>query len=173
MDKIIPLRIDESITAGIDALVARGLFRNRNEALRQGIRDMVEKFQNNMHERRMVASKIIANYLVSKYSQLVSRVMLFGSVARHADSEWSDVDLLIILQKSVDYATERDMIFDIYSLIHTVDMIVSPHFQAEAAFQARARVPNSIEAMILEDGILLAGNTTINRNVRKTRAVDA
>ncbi|NMC05327.1 MAG: hypothetical protein GYA24_08955 [Candidatus Lokiarchaeota archaeon] len=173
MDKIIPLRVDESITSGIDKLVERGLFRNRNEALRQGIRDMIEKFQNNKHERRMVASKIIANYLVSKYPHLVSRVMLFGSVARHVDSEWSDVDLLITLQKSVDYATEREIIFDIYSLIEAVDMIVSPHFQPESVFQVRSRVPNSIEATILENGILLAENTTIKRNLRKTRTVDA
>jgi predicted nucleotidyltransferase len=94
-------------------------------------------------------------------------------VARHEDLEWSDVDLLIILQKRVGYAVEREIIFDIYSLIDTVDMIVSPHFQAEAAFQARSRVPNSIEATILENGILLAENTSIKRKGHKIGKVDA
>jgi predicted nucleotidyltransferase len=172
MDKIIPLRVDESIVTGLDALVARGLFRNRNEALRQGTRDMIEKFQDSMHEKRVVASKIIANFLVSKYSRIVSRVILFGSVARHEDTEWSDVDIMVILQKRGDYVLEREIIFDIYTLIDKAGLIVSPHFQAEDAFQAHARVPNSIEATIIEEGLVLAEIKPTVRSVQKKRKVN-
>ncbi|MBN2153152.1 MAG: nucleotidyltransferase domain-containing protein [Candidatus Lokiarchaeota archaeon] len=171
MDKIIPLRIDESIVSRIDALVSQGLFRNRNEALRQGTRDMIEKYRDDMHEMRVAASKIIANYLVSKYPRLVARVILFGSVARHEDSEWSDVDLLVLSRNPVDYPMERDVIFDIYSLIEAVGLIVSPHFQAEGIFRVRSRVPNSIEAKILEEGIVLAENKASKHGAQKTRAV--
>ncbi len=173
MDKIIPLRIDESMATGLDALVARGLFRNRNEALRQGTRDMIERFQNNLHEKRVVASRIVANFLVSKYACLVTQVILFGSVARHEDTEWSDVDLMVLLRKRVDYTMEREIIFDIYSLIDGAGMVVSPHFQAEGAFHERARVPNSIEAAIVEEGLVLAKNESRTRHVRKKRRMNA
>jgi predicted nucleotidyltransferase len=173
MDKIIPLRIDESLVTGLDALVARGLFRNRNEALRQGTRDMIEKYQNNVHEKRVIASKIIANFLVSKYARLVTQVILFGSVARREDTEWSDVDLMVLLGKRVDYMMEREIIFAIYSLIDRAGVVVSPHFQAEVPFYERARVPNSIEATIVKEGLVLAKNESIKRHVKKRRRANA
>ncbi|MEX2684233.1 MAG: nucleotidyltransferase domain-containing protein [Candidatus Sigynarchaeota archaeon] len=172
MDKIIPLRIDEAIVTRLDILVARGIFRNRNEALRQGTRDMIEKFQNNMHERRMVASKIIANYLVTKYSHLVSRVLLFGSVAKHEDAEWSDVDLLILTRKRLGYIIEREITFDIYDLLEGTELVMSPHFQAESTFLERSRVPNTIEAIIMKEGLVLADNMPNKQNVHGKRKVD-
>ncbi len=44
MDKIIPLRLDNYLIQEIDSLIQKGLYRNRNEGIREAIRMLINSY---------------------------------------------------------------------------------------------------------------------------------
>ncbi len=104
----------------------------------------------------MIDSKLILNdlklSLLEKYSDSVKNVILFGSQARNRASEYSDYDILILLNK--DYSRQdEDTILDIcYDIDLKYNILIDAHLlSTNELMTRRGKQPIFINA--LKNGI--------------------
>ena len=104
----------------------------------------------------MTDSKLILNdlkfRLLAKYSDSVNNVILFGSQASNKASEYSDYDILILLNN--DYSRQdEDAIFDIcYDIDLKYDILIDVHLlSTNELMTGRGKQPVFINA--LKNGI--------------------
>jgi excisionase family DNA binding protein len=101
-------------------------------------------------ERNPVVTEIVRR-LVAAYDP--ERVYLFGSAARGDANPNSDLDVLVIVpdDASPDRLRSRQAYEALWGLGVAVDVLVT----RRGAFEARAGVPTSLPATVLEEGVLL------------------
>ncbi|MHA1734618.1 MAG: nucleotidyltransferase domain-containing protein [Promethearchaeota archaeon] len=157
MDKVIPLRVDEALSGGIDALIASGKFRSRNEGIREGIRMVIQRYGPRRDSARFVVAKLSANFLSGLATGEVDAVVLFGSVARGTDTRESDVDLLVLTSRPLDYRERFAVTDELQRVLSGIDELVSLHFLPAADFRANLERGYSFERGVRSEGILLAG----------------
>jgi len=156
MDKIIPIRINKALAQKIDQLVAQGLFRNRNEGIREGIRLLIKGHPNELSNKRLIAI-IVSNFLITTHPEFIQAVILFGSVASGTDHEESDIDLLILTNIESSYQQEIDITKETLLLLQKLDYIVSLHFQTINSFLQGVKDQFTFEINLLKYGKTLAG----------------
>ena len=101
-------------------------------------------------ERDPVLTEIVRR-LVAAYEP--ERVYLFGSAARGDTNPNSDFDMLVVVPDDAppDRLRSRRAYEALWGLGAAVDVIVT----RRGAFEARAGVPTSLPATVLEEGVLL------------------
>lgn len=156
MDKIIPLRIGKALIQKIDQMIGQGIFRNRNEGIREGIRLLIKNYTNQLFSKQIIA-KIIANYLIFTHSEFIKAIILFGSVAYGNDKEESDIDLLVLTEKELSYHQKFEVTNEIVLLIRRLEYIISLHFQNIDTFMQGVKDNFSFETNIYKNGKFLAG----------------
>ncbi len=157
MDKIIPLRVDQALVDGIEALVTNGLFRNRNESIREGIRILLNQYNALPQKINLMMAKIVANHLFRTFSSIIRAILLYGSVARGTDTSESDIDLLLLTTRNVPYSEQTDFYAAIGDLFQGIDYDISLHFQETGKFIEGFSKGFSFETKIVRDGKLLQG----------------
>jgi len=157
MDNIVPIRITKALVKEIDALVDKGLFRNRNEVIREGIRSIIEKYHRKVANRRLIAN-IIANYLTLTYEDLIQSIILFGSVAQGTDDVESDIDLLILTRTKLSYNQKIELTDRVVNLLQKLDYVISLQFQPFDDFMEGVGANFEFETNVLHQGEILAGN---------------
>jgi predicted nucleotidyltransferase len=100
--------------------------------------------------------KEILFVIKKKLSNIVSSLILFGSVARNEEDYSSDLDLCIVYTKNKpkieNTASElRDKLYDDYKIT------LAPFYITEADFKKRAKKNLTAVNNIIKDGILITG----------------
>jgi predicted nucleotidyltransferase len=162
MDKIIPIRINETLISNLDELIEKGLFLNRNEGLRASLRSLIYHYHRKPPKTHQILAKIIANYLYMHYSEVIQAIYLFGSVANNTQTEDSDIDLLILINRSLPYDEEMKIIKAVLQLLGNLNYIPSLHFEEIKRFQQAIEQEFEFETNIIMKGILLQGSTEKN-----------
>ena len=83
-----------------------------------------------------------------------AQVLLFGSSAENKDSEYSDIDLCIVIEKPDERLRDisRKLRKELYPILHKpIDILVYD----KQTFEDRASLPVTMEAEITEQGIKL------------------
>lgn len=159
VDKNIPLRVNNELTKKIDKLVKKGIFRNRNEGIREGIRQLIKKYdsQKESNIKKAQIAQIIANYLQLYYSEELEAIILFGSVAKGTDSEDSDIDILVLTRNKYSYTQKLHIINKIVHLTQGLDYIISLQFEATQKYLERIKEKFTFESNVAKEGKVLGG----------------
>ena len=155
MDKIIPLRINTALIEQLDDLVDQGYFTSRNEGLRSSLRSLVHHYQRRTLEGHRIVATICANHLGAIYPDLVKKIYLFGSVATNTHDKDSDIDLLALTRKRLDYSEKLRMHRNLVSIIGSLPFIPSLHFEEETKFKDAIKSRREFETNIMKTGIIL------------------
>lgn len=156
MDKIIPIRIDYQLVQQIDKIVSQGYFKNRTEGIRSGIRTILSKYTAVNLNKRIIA-KLIANFLLYTHQQYILTIYLFGSVATNTDSEYSDIDLLVITNDLLSYQDREKINFEIITIFEDLAPLISLHFETLQEFTHGVKEHYDFETKIFQNGIKLRG----------------
>ncbi len=158
-DKNIPLRVNIELTKKIDELIKKGIFRNRNEGIREGIRLLIKKYdsQKESNIKKAQFAQIIANFLQLYYSEELEAIILFGSVAKGTDSETSDIDILVLTRKKYSYSQKLHIINQIVHLTQKLDYIISLQFETTQKYLERIKENFTFESNVAKEGKVLGG----------------
>jgi predicted nucleotidyltransferase len=157
MDKIIPLRVDEVMIQYIDEMVVSGLFRNRNDGIRAGIREIINTRALNRSLSRTMLAQVVANYLITARNNEIQAVILFGSVVKNNDTRESDIDILVLTNNNLSYDEEYEIVKDVGQLVYGIDEYVSVHVESCETFSAGVKSGYVFENDIVQEGKLLTG----------------
>lgn len=81
--------------------------------------------------------EIIKDYLTSQYQDQLKAIILYGSQAREDSHEFSDIDLLIVLDGAINPYQEIDRTSDFIAQISLEhDIVISRHFISQQKFQS-------------------------------------
>ena len=161
-DKNIPLRVNNELIEKIDELIKNGIFRNRNEGIREGIRQLIKVYdsQKQSNIKKAQLAQIIANYLQLYYSEDLEAIILFGSVAKGTDREDSDIDILALTKKKYSYTQKLHIINQIVQLTQNLDYIISLQFETTQNYLERLKEKFSFESNVSKEGQVLQGTVT-------------
>lgn len=81
-------------------------------------------------------------------------VILYGSYARGEEREDSDIDLLILVDKNVDYEREKNIRYPLFDLAYETGFIISPVVHSKETWEKKYKITPFYEN-IQHDGILL------------------
>ena len=163
MGKVIPLRIEDAMADQLDRLIAMGIFLNRNDGIRAGVREILKPFVQDRSATRLVVAMMVANHLADVHAGEIEAICLFGSVATGKDTSESDIDLFVLTSRPLPYTDELAIISDAGRLLRGVDEYVSLHFENKADFTRALEEGYNFEASILKLGRLLAGHMPRNQ----------
>ena len=157
VDKNIPPRVNNELTDKIDELIKRGIFRNRNEGIREGIRQLIKKYdsQKDSTFKKAQLAQIIANYLELHYSEDLETIILFGSVAKGTDSEDSDTDILVLTRNKYSYTQKLHIVNQIVHLTHGLGYTISLQFETTQKYLERIKENFTFESNVAKDGKVL------------------
>jgi uncharacterized protein len=156
MDKIIPVRMDTALVQEMDEIIKRGIFKNRNEGIREGIRMIIKEYTSIKTELVIIA-QIVTNYLLLKYPNEIVAMILYGSVARGTANEESDIDLMILSKKELEYSRKEQYIEQVVQIMQQMPFLVSLHFEEITQFVQGVHEDYNFEMNIITDGRVLGG----------------
>jgi predicted nucleotidyltransferase len=156
VDKIIPVRMDSSLVQELDAIIQRGIFKNRNEGIREGIRTVIAEYKSATSQYKSYA-QIAANYILNLYQSEIIAIILYGSVARGTETEDSDIDLMVITRNVFPYAKKTSLIEALVKLFSEMPFLISLHFESITEFKKAIKENYQFEHNILSEGIILGG----------------
>ena len=105
------------------------------------------------HTQRNAILKSVKQYLQALYSEQLKAVMLYGSQAREEAHEFSDIDILVVLDAPVNPYREIDRTSEfIAQLCLDNDVVISRHFISSDKFQ---NANNPFLQNIRKEGILV------------------
>ncbi len=160
MGRIIPLRLEDAMADQLDRLVAAGVFLNRNDGIRAGVREALKRFAGNTTAARNALARVIANYLIISQQGKIEAIALFGSVAAGRDVPGSDIDILVITNGPTSYDVELARVREVGLLTQGIDEQVSLHHESSVDFASGLEHGFEFETGIVARGILLAGSLT-------------
>jgi len=131
-DVVVPIRMSKALTRGLDDLVKAGLYSSRNEALKDSVRSLIETrrtMATQSREALQAELKAIANVaealILEEGGPAISRVILFGSVARGEAREGSDIDLLVVLKGGDRHEWRRRLLGTLMPIVYRLGRYIS------------------------------------------------
>jgi len=131
-DVVVPIRMSRALTRGLDDLVKAGLYSSRNEALKDSVRSLIETrraMATQSREALQAELKAIANVaealILEEGGPAISRVILFGSVARGEAREGSDIDLLVVLKGGDRHEWRRRLLLALMPIVYRLGRYIS------------------------------------------------
>jgi Arc/MetJ-type ribon-helix-helix transcriptional regulator len=97
----IPTKLEPPLVRALDNLVVEGLYQSRSEAIRDAIRRLIERNYISRVRFLTVIARISARLILDEYSDAVTDIILYGSVATGRASDDSDVDLLVLVSDTM------------------------------------------------------------------------
>lgn len=161
--KVVPVKLSDSLTEALDALVKEGIYNSRNEALRDGVRLLIDKRKIKKSkegvlevELRAIA-RVVAAMLLHRYRRIISRIILFGSVAKGRVNEESDIDLLVVVRDGDRFVWRRKFIEEVMSVTYELGRYVSIKTFAEEEFKKLIERESPFVKEVLRHGVLIYG----------------
>jgi len=162
--KVVPVKLSDQLTSALDELVKGGVYNSRNEALRDAVRFLIESVrlrEVNEGMRLQIELQVIARaaaaILLSKNREVISRIILFGSVARGDANEESDVDLLVIVRHGDRYRWRRKFIDELMPIMGHLGRYVSIKTFTEEEFEGLSKSGSPFIKEVLSHAIPVYG----------------
>lgn len=170
MGLAIPTKLEAPLVRALDNLVAEGLYQSRSEAIRDAIRRLAE--QNYISRVRFltVIARVGAQLVLDEYGDVVTDIILYGSVATGRVSDDSDIDILVLVSDTMSKNLSQVEI-RIHEIVYAVslssDSVITPIVLHKKKFLDLTREGEHFAKEILKHGIEIKG-TTLNelRNPR-------
>lgn len=156
----IPTKLDESLVRALDRLVADGLYQSRSEAIRDSVRRLVERSYLGKSRFFRIIAEIATQAILSKYKEIVTDIILYGSVASDQVSEDSDVDILVLFStKSHESPSQVELgIHEItYPMALASGSVITPILLERKRFLELYRKGEHFASEIVRKGISLHG----------------
>jgi len=156
----IPTKLEESLVYALDRLVADGLYQSRSEAIRDAVRRLVERNYVSRIRFMRVIAEISALAILREYSDTITDIILYGSVAGGQVSEDSDVDILVLLSSKVHESASQVEI-RIHEIVYPIALasgtVITPIVLEKRKFLELSRSKEHFTAEIVRCGISLHG----------------
>ncbi len=158
--KVVPVKLSDSLTEALDALVKEGIYNSRNEALRDGVRLLVDKRKLGRVDEKMrlevelrAVARVVAAMLLRKYRQVITMILLFGSVAKGSANEESDIDLLVVVRGGDRFVWRRKFIEEVMPIAYEFGRYVSIKIFAEEEFKKLIERESPFMKEVLRHGV--------------------
>ncbi|MFQ6085846.1 MAG: nucleotidyltransferase domain-containing protein [Candidatus Bathyarchaeia archaeon] len=158
--KVVPVKLSDSLTNAIDELVKSGMYNSRNEALRDAVRSLIEKTKLSGAEEKtrlqtelLTLAKTAASILTARYGRSISRITLFGSVAKGEATEESDIDLLVLVRDGDGSDWRRKFVKEVMPIAFGLERHISIKVLREDEFRELAERGSSFVREVSEHGI--------------------
>lgn len=162
--KVVPVKLSDSLTDALDALVKEGIYNSRNEALRDGVRLLIDKRKLKKSKEGMMLeaefraiARVVAAMLLHRYRRIISRIILFGSVAKGRVNEESDIDLLVVVRDGDRFVWRRKFIEEAMPITYELGRYVSIKTFAEEEFKKLIERESPFVKEVLRHGVSIYG----------------
>lgn len=152
-DKVIPVRMDESLVNSLDSLVEEGLYLNRTEAVRGAVRSLIRTRARG--NGLLTVAKISAALIRERWEDNVLMIILYGSVVSGRMHEESDIDLLIVIREGNTREWRKRFNELIYPLIPEIGRQVSLVVNTRREIQELKKAGDPFTREVIENGIKL------------------
>ncbi len=153
----IPTKLDRQLVAHLDELVAEGLYVSRSEAIREGVRRLVEERYLSVNDFKRTVARISAALLLERLGSELTDIILFGSTARGASTIESDVDLLLLLRRAPKPEVRRYAHEVVYPVSLFSDQSITLILLARQAFVSWFKTHSRFALEVVRDGVQLHG----------------
>jgi len=158
MDLAIPTKLDEKLVKALDRLVSEGFFVSRSEAIREGVRRLVAEQYISMQGFLRTIAEILSETIASQFGDVVTDIILFGSVSRGAASLESDIDLLVLIRDGEDSSgIGRKLHEKVYYISLIASIPVTFIVMSKGQFVKWVRKKFSFAEEVIKEGIQLHG----------------
>ncbi len=106
-----------------------------------------------LNERERTAVEEAVRFLMMNYP--IERVILFGSKARGDYDEYSDIDLLLISVRPMNWREEKKITEDLFDIGMEYDVIFGPLFVSLAGWEGGIFIEFPVYKEILRDGVTI------------------
>lgn len=166
----VPTKLEERLVMTLDRLVADGLYQSRSEAIRDAVRRLVERSYVSRTRFLRVIAEVTAHVILVEYSNVVTDIILYGSVASGQASHESDVDILVLVSGKREESPSQ-LEVDIHEMTYPIalasESVITPIVLEKRTFVDLAESGEHFAKEILMNGVQLYG-TTLNE-LRKQR----
>ncbi len=161
-DAVVPVRMSKTLTRALDDLVEGGLYSSRNEALKDAVRSLVERKRAMGPESREVLGAelkaigdVATALILEEGGPAISRVILFGSVARGQPREGSDIDLFVVLKGGDRHEWRGKLLGALMPVIYRLGRYISLKTFTEREVKEASEKGSAFIQEVIETGIQL------------------
>jgi len=153
--KNIPVKLEDKLVDALDRLVDTGLYLNRSEAIRAGIRQLVLTNYLSINQYLKKIATVAAETLIAASRDLITEIKLFGSVAKGTANTESDIDLLIITKRELNSEEEQKIHEVLLPISLGADVLITPIIISEQKWQNQIKSGYSFVSAVLRSGVNL------------------
>ena len=157
MSIAIPTKLDKRLVRQLDRLVQSGLYNSRSEAIRDGIRKVVAESYLSLQKFHGVLAEMASETIVRRFGDLVTDVILYGSVARGESDPDSDIDLLVLTERNASLKVDREIIGTLEPISLASDVVIMPLVMTREMFSRLLEFGYTFAREVVEHGIQLHG----------------
>ena len=159
MSVVVPVRIPRDLAEKINQLVKIGLYSNRSILIREALRRFVASeraFTQKTASAHLVAT--LASTIIAWNENTVTDIILFGSTARGEATTESDIDLLILTEKTQPWKVRQRLYDLIYPIIPILEVDISLTVINKDTFTHMTKDKDPFATSIINEGIQLQGD---------------
>jgi len=159
MDLAIPTKLDEKLVEALDRLVSEGFYVSRSEAIREAVRKLTAEQYVSLQNFLRIIAEITSETLTSSLGDVITDVILFGSVARGNVTIDSDIDLQILIKHEKDAPKIRRKLHEIiYPISLASNTTITLVVTGREKFTTWAKSKYSFAQEIVKEGYQLHGD---------------
>jgi len=159
MDLAVPTKLDEKLVEALDRLVSEGFYVSRSEAIREAVRKLTAEQYISIQNFLRTIAEITSETLTSQIGDVVTDVILFGSVARGNVTLDSDIDLLVLIRHEKDSSRTRRKLHEmIYPISLAANTPITFIVTSREEFTAWIKIKYSFAQEIVKEGLQLHGD---------------
>jgi len=158
MSVVIPVRVPRELTKKINELITRGLYPTRSDLVREALRRLMVS-EGTSTQKFAVGHAIatLASTIVAWNEKAVTDVILFGSAARGEATSESDIDLLILTEKTKPWMVRQRLYDLIYPIIPAFGVDISLIVVDKGNFIRMIKDKDPFALSVINEGIQLQG----------------
>jgi len=156
---VVPVRVPRELAQKINELIARGLYPSRSDLIREALRRFIVSegaFTQKLAVGHSIAT--LASAIIAWNEKTVTDVILFGSTARGEATIESDIDLLILTEKTKPWMVRQRLYDLIYPIIPALGVDISLIVIDKNSFTRMIKDKDPFATSTINEGIQLQGD---------------
>lgn len=160
-EAVVPVRMSKTLTRALDGLVEEGLYSSRNEALKDSVRSLIERRrfrepkEDVLQAELKAIGRVATALILEGGGSTISRVILFGSVAKGEARDDSDIDLLVVLKSGDRHEWRRKLFSALLPIIYRLGRYISLKTFTEEEVKEISEKGSAFMEEVFENGIEL------------------